>query len=100
MLVPLCLRYREFSKHLTARDFHRHLSHAPLVPDSFNPDPHRLVTTGYPPVLLRPLPLPSHQTHLKLDLDGYPTVTFPSSIGEAVVAVDYELILVSRSQVV
>jgi hypothetical protein len=47
----------------------------------------------------RPLILPSDQAHVKLDRDGYPTVTL-SSIGEAVVAVHYELILVSRCQVV
>jgi hypothetical protein len=98
MLVPLSLRYCEFSEHLAARDFVRHLSHAPLVPDCFHPHTHHLATTGNPAVLLRPLPLPSHHTHLKLDLQGYPRVI--NSIGEAVVAVDYELILVSRSQVV
>ena len=100
MLVPLSLRYREFSKHLAACDFLWHLSHAPFIAYSFDPHAHRLATTVYPAVLLRPRPLPSHHGHLKLDLEGYPTVTFPSGIGQAVVAVHYELILVSRSQVV
>jgi len=103
MLVSLSLWYCEFSEYLSTGGSLRQLSHAPSISDRFDFYPHSLLITGYPSMLLRhhyrPLILPSDQAHLKLDRKGYPAVAL-SSISKAVVAVNYELILVPSCQVV